>query len=167
MVIDVSAQTEEYILQEEQYRINWEKKYGPYRDKAFMLVDECLKEKTAQSINTLMRFFENKELIKELSEVNDLAYMIVMMEMYMLELEAGVTKTVFYWSDSLQGVIDVIRQVKFLLWEIEFLDDPQSGQLLLGFLNDVGISMPAFEYIVFISSYDKEKMIEYLNNLFS
>lgn len=166
MVVDKSAQTEEYILMEEQYKAMWEKKYGPYRDMSYELMSECLETKEPSAIQRLLKFFENKELVKELSEVNDFAYIVVMMEMYDLELQAGIKRNVFYWADSLQGAIDVIRQVKFLLWEIEFLDDTESGQLLLGFLESVGISMPAFEYLVFITSYDKEKMVSYLSKLF-
>lgn len=167
MLVDRSAQTEEYILMEEQYKIKWEEKYGPYRDMAYELMEECLETKSPNVIQKMLDFFENKELVKELSEVNDFAYMVIIMEMYDLELQAGIKNHVFYWSDSLQGVIDVIRQVKFLLWEIEFLDAPDSGQLLLGFLGDVKISMPAFELLVYVTSYDKEKMVNYLTELFS
>lgn len=167
MVVDANSQTEEYILQEEQYRIAWEKKYGCQRDVAYELMEKCLREKSPETKHALWTFFENKELVKELSQINDFAFMVVIMEIYAMELEAGVTNSVFEWSDNLQGLIDVIRQVKFLLWEIEFLDDEESGQLLLQYIQKMGISMTAFEYLVYITSYDKKKVIGYLNQLFS
>ena len=102
-------------------------------------------------------------MVAALTEVNDFAYMIVMMEIYSLETEAGANSTVFDWADSLQGVIDIIRQIKFLLWEIEFLDDMNSVGLLLGYMNEVGVSMQALEYIIYISSYDKQKIVTALS----
>ncbi len=162
---DISAQTEEYINQEEQYKINWKARYGSYIDEAYALATECLKTKSPDAKKNLLKFFENKELIQEISQVNDFAYIAVMMEIYSLEQDNDIQNDVFQWADDVQGMIDIIKQVKFLLWEIEFLEIKESRQLLVNFLDDVGISMRAFEYIVFISSFDKRKMVECLGEI--
>ena len=151
---DISAQTEEYINQEEQYKVKWKARYGPYIDEAYALATECFKTKSSDAKKNLLKFFENKKLMQEISQVNDFAYIAVMMEIYSLEQD-----------DGIQSVIDIIKQVKFLLWEIEFLENNESRQLLVNFLDNVGISMRAFEYIVFISSFDKRKMVECLGEV--
>jgi len=161
--VDISIQTHEYIDKEEQDKLMWREKYEPYLCDAYGLVGEVLATKSTLAKQKLLDFFNNKDVVAALTEVNDFAYMIVMMEIYSLETEAGANSTVFDWADSLQGVIDIIRQIKFLLWEIEFLDDMNSVRLLLGYMNEVGVSMQALEYIIYISSYDKQKIVTALS----
>lgn len=163
MLVDINIQTHEDIEREEQEKLIWREKYEPYLRKAYGLAKELLVTKAPQAKQKLLDFFDNKEVVAALTEVNDFAYMIVMMEIYSLETEAGVKRTVFDWTDSFQGVMDIIRQIKFLLWEIEFLDDINSVQLLLGYMKDVGVSMQALEYIIYIGSYDKQKIVAALS----
>lgn len=158
--------SESYILMEEENQKLWEKQYGCFRDEAFSLMNKCLFTKGKSDIEKLQEFFGNTEIIKQLSEVNDFAFVLVAMEIYELEKEAGIENHIFYWTDTLSELIDIIRQVKFLLWEIEFLDSHEASGLLLGFLSDVGISMPAFEYIIHISSCDKKRVVGIINQLF-
>ncbi len=165
-MIEYSADSEEYINQEEEYFKKWEIKYGAARDRAYQLIEEVLSTKSMSSIEQLLDFFEDKELVKELSNVNDFAFLVVLMEIYDLECQENVKHTVFHWADTFQDMIDVIRQVKFLLWEMEFLADDESGLLLKNYLVDMNISMAAFQYLVYISSYDKEKMVDKLTRLF-
>ena len=159
-------QSESYILMEEGNQKLWERQYGCFRDQAFSMANKCLMSKEKCDIEKLQEFFSNTDIVKQLSEVNDFAFLLVAMEIYELERDAKVENHIFYLADTLTGLIEVIRQVKFLLWEIEFLGDEESGKLLIGYLSDVGISMPAFEYIIHISSCDKKRVIGIINQLF-
>ena len=167
MVENKYIQTEEYILKEEQQKLLWEKEYGEKRDLAIGLMNESLLTKSRETRQELIDLLKDEVLVKALSEVAEIAFIFVIMDIYEAELKARVNHTILDWAGSLDEVIDIIRQIKFLLWEIEFLDSEGAGELLLGYLQDMNISMPAFEYIVFISSYDKRKMVEYLEGLFA
>ncbi len=164
--MNYDIQSENYILIEEENQKLWEKQYGSFREQAFSMANKCLMSKEKCDIERLQEFFSNTEIVKQLSEVNDFAFLLVAMEIYELEKTAKVENHIFYLADTLTGLIEVIRQVKFLLWEIEFLGDEESGQLLIGYLSDVGISMPAFEYMIHISSCDKKRVTGIINQLF-
>lgn len=166
MLKNTNIESEEYALFQEAQMIENNKKYGHKLQEVSVLMDKALDFKDETFIEQLQLFFEDKEVVEGLSENNEFAFMLVIMEIYNLEKNAGVKNNVFAWGQALDDVISIIRQVKFLLWEIEFLNDEESGQLLLGYLKENNISMVALEYLIYISSCDKAKVVNVLNKLF-
>ena len=164
MIDESFYETEEYIMLEEQYMIDWKKKYDSKLKEAESLMNRCLATKELDDLQKLMEFFEDEELVKELSEDNKFMFMVVMMNILYIELDENIKYSIIEWADNLERIIAIIRQIKFLLWEIEFLDSQESMTLLFEFLKDMNISMSAFEYIVYITSYDKEKIVKHIQD---
>lgn len=129
------------------------------------LANDIFSTKKKESVERLEAFFEDEDVVKALCENNEFAFLVVVMNIYNAETEAKIIDNVFNWTDDFKFVIDIIRQVKFLLWEIEFLDVKQSATLLLKYISDVGISMVALEYLIHISSCDKAKVVNVINSL--
>ncbi len=161
---DYTADSEEYIIQEEQYKKEWKRVYGPHRDHIIMLAEQCLSNKTAEAEKALIEYLSREELIKEIHENNEFSFVIIMMDILAKERDAGIDDTILQWADNLTGIIQVIRQVRFLLWEIEFLDSDEAVDLLMGFKQDVKISTKALANIIMISSYDTNKVLGRLRN---
>lgn len=165
MVDNCNIQTEEYIKEEEKNHIQWKKKYDNKIDEIIELANVAFSSKSLNDIQALESCFDDKEMVDALKEVNDIAFVMIILDIYTAEMESGLEKTVFSWGNSLKKVVSVIRQIKFLLWEIEFLNDKCAGQVLIDYIKGTGVSMIALEYIVFISSFDKGKVVSYLERL--
>ncbi|MBQ8167609.1 MAG: glycosyltransferase family protein [Lachnospiraceae bacterium] len=159
---DYGADTEEYIVQEEQYRKEWKKLYDPHRDNMIRLAEECLDKKTVEAEKALIDYLSREELVKKIHENNEFCFVVIMMDILAKERDASINDNILKWADNLQGIIQVIRQVRFLLWEIEFLDSDEAVELLLGFKQDVKISTKALAHIIMISSYDRNKVLNKL-----
>lgn len=164
-IMNKEIQTEAYIVEEENRQKNWNMQYAGILKQAISMMNQSLRTRKSTHIQELQDFFGNTEIVRALSEVNEFAFMLVAMEIYELEKAANICNHIFYWADSLESLIDVIRKVKFLLWEIEFLGSEESGKKLLAYLEDINISMPAFEYMMHISCYDKKSMVAFINKL--
>ncbi len=165
MIDEQKIQTEEYILQEEKERLLWEEQYGGKRDKAIELTNCALQKKDYAHIKELEDYFQDEEMVKALSEEGDIAFVMIMLDIYSAEKNAGIENVIFKWGDNLDEIIATIRQIKFLLWEMEFLRSNEAGEALVYLLHEKNISMPALEYIVFISSYDKVKVVGTLESI--
>lgn len=159
-------QSESYILIEEEEQKKSELKYGSVLEQALNIANKCLKDKLSEDISKLQEIFNNEDTVKALANNNDFAFLLIMMDIYEMEKEANIENNIFFWGDNIEDIINIINQIRFFLWEMEFLGDSGSGKLLMAYISDVNISMTAFEYIIFISSCDKEKIVRAINKLF-
>ena len=157
--------TEVYIQNEEAKMVLWTKQYGGELQEAITLVDNAFSTKEKSYIDKLVALYNDETLVNALCENTEFAFLVVVMTIYNAEEESGISNGVFDWVDSFKSAIDVIRQIKFLLWEIEFLDVKESVSLLLGYKSDIGISVPALEYLIHISCCDKAKVVNVINSL--
>ena len=126
------------------------------------LAEECLDKKTVEAEKALIDYLSREELVKKIHENNEFCFVVIMMDILAKERDASINDNILKWADNLQGIIQVIRQVRFLLWEIEFLDSDEAVELLLGFKQDVKISTKALAHIIMISSYDRNKVLNKL-----
>ena len=85
-----------------------------------------------------------------------------MRDILVAERKAGVENVIINCADNLEDMIKVIRQVKFLLWEVEFLGSENALRLLYEYMENMRISMKALAQIIVRSSYDKSKVINRL-----
>lgn len=165
MIDEQMIQTEEYILQEEKERLLWEEQYGEKKDRAIELANIALLRKNQAHIKELEDYFKDENMVKALSEESDIAFIMVMLDIYSAEKNAKIENVIFNWGDNLDQIIIIIRQIKFLLWEMEFLRSNDAAEELVCFLQEKNISMQALEYIIFISSYDKAKVVGVLERI--
>lgn len=162
--IEYPAGSEAYILQEERFKKKWKALYGKYIDRCIELADRCLTDKSREAENDMIKFLSNEKLIKEIYEKNEIAFAVVMMDILAKEREAGIKNTIIKWAENLSELMLVIRQIKFLLWEIEFLDSDEAVNLLKKFMKERGISAKALVQILMVSNYDKQKVLNIIKS---
>lgn len=153
------VQSEEYILYEEECSRVWLQRYGSLYEKILALANKCLATKSKEYINGLIDFFDRRDIVEEFTQKTEFAFIVVMMEIYDNEIKAGVDHNIFEWAYDLDGVIRIIRRLKFYLWEIEFLETSESENLLVEFLQENNISIQALQCVIQIACSEKEKVL--------
>lgn len=135
----------------------WNKRYLEAEKQYISSVNKLIREGNADSYEKICEMFEGTEGMSEDEIIatgkipinifegrTELSYLIQAVNIYYRELEAGDLVTVFDHGDSLQDIIDVINQVRFLLWEMEFF---KSDEALVEYLGNNKISARMLSYL--------------------
>lgn len=85
-------------------------------------------------------------------------------QIYQAEKNAGELWTVFDLADSLEELISIAQQVKFLLWEIIFLQEKESEELLRSFVAQYAMQPELLRNLVRISCLEPEAVMARLRN---
>lgn len=135
----------------------WNKKYLDAEKQYISAVDKLIGEGTACAYGKICGMFEGTEgmsadeimsagkiPISEFEGRTEISYLIQAINIYYREQAAGDSVTVFDHGDSLRDIIDVMNQVRFLLWELEFF---KSNEALAEYLKNNKISARMLSYL--------------------
>lgn len=137
--------------------------YAREREKEYMLWETChsgdlnvLLEKTnlllqkgdEHARKELMQLYLNEEIVKPYIGIdNRIIELRTIMEIYSLEVNAGEEYTILGRKNiakewTLEKIRSYIRELKFLLWRMEFADEaePEAGEKLIGFIKENSVS---------------------------
>lgn len=170
-----SAKTVDYVDSRRKSIETWNKKYAGIEKNFIQQVNGLLVEGTLAAYDRICGLFEDAENVdsedviasgripvSEFKDRNDISYLINAVNIYYAERETGNTTTIFSQGSSLQDIIDVMRQIRFLLWEIEFSCDDacleDSIQVLVNYVLEKNISVHALVYLLRTASIDKYKV---------
>lgn len=85
-------------------------------------------------------------------------------QVYRAEKKVGEARTVFELADNLEDLITIAQQVKFLLWEIVFLQEKESEELLRSFVAQYDMQPELLRNLVRISCLEPETVMARLRN---
>ena len=158
-MIEFDIETEEYALEEEKRKKEWNQSNREYCREMVSFVNGFLSSKSKDEENKFITYFSDEDIIKRMHGDNQLAFAMIVRDILVAERNAGVENAIIYCADTLDDMIKIIRQVKFLLWEIEFLDSTEAMDLLMRFSKNIKLSNKALAHMIVISSYDRTKVI--------
>lgn len=92
------------------------------------------------------------------------AWIIIFTQIYQAEKNAGEVRTLFDLADDLENLIAIVQQVKFLLWEIVFLQEKESEELLRSFVAQYDMQPELLRNLVRISCMEPETVMARLRN---
>lgn len=131
-------------------------------------------EKTIETINAFLAKKQYKEICdiftnSFMNEIDndELAYISLYTIIYKDELKHGTNPTSFELGETIEDLIKIFRQLKFLLWEYEFDNNEESTNDLVTFICSYGISAEYLNAVVMTSSVNKELVLSKLAKLFS
>lgn len=137
--------------------------YAREREKEYMIWETChsgdlnvLLEKTnlllqkgdEHAREELMQLYLNEEIVKPYIGIdNRIIELRTIMEIYSLEVKAGEEYTILGRKNiakgwTLEKIRSYIRELKFLLWRMEFADEAETeaGEKLIGFIKENSVS---------------------------
>ena len=135
---------------------DWDEKYFAHEVKCIKRIDELISEGTKASYTRIcdmfegpdsdMSFVDNWKLPLDIYKQRDkISYLIQAVNIYYQECAAGAYVTVFDHGDCLGDIIDVMNQLRFIVWEIQFKDN---DEMLNAFIEHYNISQQMWTYIV-------------------
>lgn len=125
-------------------------------------IDKLISDKDYDAIDALF----TDEYMRKIDS-DELAYISLYVLIYREETASGIQNTSFNLGSNTQELIEVFRQLKFLLWEFEFDNNEESTQLMVDLIISKKISAEYLKMIVSTSSVNKNQVLINLLNIFS
>lgn len=125
-------------------------------------IDELLADLSEKNIVLLIELFDNDDIKTELRKTLKIGYMICVMSVFAQEINEGESCCVLYLGKSINDFMDLLMQLKFLLWRIEFEDDQEALDVLCDFTALNPVSPQFIAAMIRYVDIDKNKMYRIL-----
>lgn len=126
--------TEEFVREKEKQEQEWHRSYKQQEQEVLEKIEQNLALGTQEARAELLTMFRNQEFTEIYKTRNALAYMIVIMQVYEKEIQAGEKETILDMGRSCQELKEKYVELKFILWRIDFVKDESGKEMLLDFI---------------------------------
>lgn len=150
----------------EQKIADWHRLHETEERQYLKIINEYLAEGTSEAQTAICNLVEQERFLETFKTRNEMSYVINAINIYYREIDAGVSHTVLDLADDVDGLISVINQVRFFIWELEYTDDETSGSMLCEYIRDMNISIPMVLYILPVASIDTYRVAMRLSDEF-
>jgi hypothetical protein len=125
-----------------------------------LYINSLLRENTEQSKQELLDLFANEEFRKnDMLEDTRLGYVYIAICIYRAEKAAHIEENILTNVESLGGIYDLICDIKFLLWRVEFQTESEALTQVVNRIEEEKLSVIAVEYIVRTACFDKKNVL--------
>lgn len=142
-------------------REDYEKKVLRYQEvvKQYLArMNELIADKSISSMVQFIRIFEEPGVLSFYVSVSkEFSYAHIIANIIADEAKNRETASFFMQGNSIEDLIHVIKQIKFLLWEVEFACGIEAEVRLYEYLSQHGITPEAMNLIIFTGGMDKKK----------
>lgn len=125
-----------------------------------LYINSLLRENTEQSKQELLDLFANEEFRKnDMLEDTRLGYVYIAICIYRAEKAAHIEENILTNVESLGGIYDLICDIKFLLWRVEFQTESEALTQVVNRIEEEKLSVIAVEYIIRTACFDKKNVL--------
>lgn len=154
----ISCGSEKYAVLLEQEEREWHARYDALIDRKIQIFNRLLCMHTEESYALIEKLTEDA-MTKEVEKRNtDYAFMVIFAQIFRAEKQAGEVRFLFDLADTLSDLIAIVQQMKFYLWELEFLQEEETKQLLLQFVQSYDMGPELLRNLIMIACVDKDRM---------
>lgn len=151
------AEKDIYICTKEYYEeriLQYQKKAREY----VVRINELIQEKTAASVLEFIQIFGEPEVLAHyVPSMAEFSYAHIIANITVDEVKERNSVNFFMRGNSLEELIEMIQQIKFFLWEIEFECGTDAETRLYEYLSLRKITPEAMSVIIFTGAMDKKK----------
>lgn len=123
-------------------------------------INSLLNENTEQSKQELSDLFADEEFREnDMLEDTRMGYMYIAICIYREEKAAHIEENILMNVDSLGEICDLICDIKFLLWRIEFQTESKALMQAVNRIEEEKLSVIAVEYIIRTAYFDKKNVL--------
>ncbi len=123
-------------------------------------INSLLHKNTEQSKQELFELFADKEFRKKgMLEDTRLGYMYIAICIYRAEKAAHIEENILTNVDSLGKICNLIYDMKFLLWRIEFQTESEAFTQVVNRIEEEKLSVIAVDYIIRTACFDKKNVL--------
>lgn len=151
--------TEQYahILAQEQGE--WNRVYDELIVRKIDMFNKLISMHNIECYNLVEQLLDDNMTIQVEERNTNYAYMIFFLQIYRAEKKKGEKKFVFDCGDSLEELIAIVQQLKFYIWEIEFLHEREAEDLLKQFVIQYDIQGELIRHIILLGSIQRQWML--------
>lgn len=125
-----------------------------------LYINSLLRENTEQSKQELLDLFANEEFRKKgMLEDTRLGYMYIAICIYRAEKAAHIEENILTNVESLGEICDLICDIKFLLWRVEFQTESEALTQVVNRIEEEKLSVIAVDYIIRTACFDKKNVL--------
>ncbi len=155
--MDSNIKAEEEVLEDAKRMLIWEKLHLDNWKQAINKVNMYLSEKTEEAYEKIVGLVKSEEVLKNYLMTSEFAYMVVVISIYEEEKSAGIKKTIFTSSESVEELINYIAKIKFWIWRLEFEERKEDLEDFNVFIEKEDVSPIAVHFMLRIAAFDKVK----------
>lgn len=131
-------------------------------------INTLIRENTNESRTKLKNMFaKNGVLSPYLSEYDDIAYMSIIIRIYIIDEKEKENLTILDHGTTIQELIDYYLKIKFQLWRLEFDYNDNSDAEFLEFINTYKTTVHAVIYTITCSNADKKGVLIKVSHIFA
>lgn len=156
---------EEQTLKEAEETLNWYRKYDAREGELVETINHLLSSNKEADMKQLIGIFESDEVNDIFSNTKRIAYMRCIMNIYHEEMIVNETSCVLDLCNSVEDFMNMVIQVKFLFWRIEFESGEDAKKALIRFIKGGGVSPQFLEGMIQYVTMDKQGMLIKLADL--
>lgn len=126
-------------------------------------INQLLKDEDREAFSALLSDVEFRE---KFETVTDMAYMMLVNQIYQEEVAEGISHTVLDGRGSIDVIMSFIQQMKFGLWRLEFDMEETAGIQFMELIRRNQVSGCLLKYIVHVAGMNKVGILGKLAALF-
>lgn len=165
MSFDKLCGTEEYavcLAQEEQ---EWHQYYDALIEKKIQLFDKLVCMHTIEAYDLIEKLIDDAMTEAVQKRNTSYAFMVIFVQIYRAEKQVNEHRFLFDCGDSLEELIAIIQQLKFYMWELEFLEEKETEEWLRQFVKHYDIRAELLRNIILMACMDKDRMKKVVGNV--
>lgn len=145
--------TEESAIERENRVCIWNNLYREKEQMYLELFDELLAMGNETAKEKIMDIIAEGDFCEIYSGRTNIAYLILIMDIYQREIDNGETRTILDMGSSLKTLIQIFNQIKFFIWRLEYaVEDEGNRELIAMWLKENKPSPYMLEYIINVTS---------------
>lgn len=153
-------------LKKEQEDIEWYRLHESEEREYIARINDYLREGTSESKGKICSLMEHREILDAFETRNEMSYIINAINIYYREMDAGVKHTIFDMVVCVNELIQIMNQVRFYVWELEFTNDEETGDLLCNFIEENNMSVQMLLYLMETAVLDRHLVAIKLSEIF-
>lgn len=157
---------EEFIREKECKEREWNDKYKEQEKEYIDFIEKKLREGTAKARNELLKLFRDNKFMSIYQQRNDIAYMVVIMKIYEVELCNNEEKTILDMGNTIDELHRKITELKFIIWRIEFEKDKSAFEKMLEYIRINQATPYMIRQIISTSVFEKGQVLIMLTDVF-
>lgn len=162
---EIDKGSEQYARLLAQEESEWHVVYDEIIEKKLEIFDQLLRMHTEQSYALIETLIMDKMTLEIEKRNADYGFAVIFTQIFKAQKAVGECPYIFDYGDSLAELIEFLQRIKFCMWEIEFLHEEESEELLCQLVVQNDMKQELLRNLILIACLDRQGMREKLRTL--
>lgn len=162
---EIDKGSEQYAGLLAQEESEWHAVYDEIIEKKIEIFNQLLRMHTEESYALIETLIMDKMALEIEKRNADYGFAVIFTQIYKAQKAEGEHPYIFDYGDTLAELIEFLQRIKFCMWEIEFLHEKESEELLCQLVIQNDMKQELLRNLVLIACLDRQGMRKKLRSL--